>query len=96
MAADFEPVCRVSACMDKLKIGDRVECLTGRNSDCGNYYITKCRLIFGTIIGRGKYFSTKRPWFMVRFDNFKTSPSRVPAEKVKPLNLLDRLAEIPC
>lgn len=78
----------------ELKIGDRVECVTGRMSDCGNYWITNCRLIFGTITSTGEYFTTKRTWFTVLFDGYK-KPTRMTAEKLQPLNALDRLAEIP-
>ena len=79
---------------ERLMPGDRIQCLTGRESDCGKYYITKCRLVFGTIIDKGKYFATRRTWFMVQFDGYE-KPQRVPDTAVEQLNLLDRLAEIP-
>ena len=78
--------------MAELNVDDRVELLTGHKS--GNYYVTNSRIVFGTITDKGKYFHTRKTWYMVKWDDFET-PQRLPAASgVKPLNALDRLAEI--
>jgi hypothetical protein len=82
--------------MTKLEIGDRVQYLGGRESDCGNYFITKCRWMKGTIVDTGWFSTTLEPWYKVQFDGYD-EPARplAASEGVMPLSVLDRLSEIP-